>query len=184
ETDALAAAIERVRRRAATQPFGDACRARVKRFDIAAATVGLVTSCQMVARVPVAAPRIVACCGNMVTVTGLERMAFTVLHALGRRGARVHCLVNSWENHRIVRLAEGIGATWSECGHEGSIRRHQLTPGRMAAMLRDVHVSSAALWRAARRVHATHVLLPDHLAPIRNLFALVRLRLHGVRVVM
>jgi glycosyltransferase involved in cell wall biosynthesis len=96
----------------------------------------------------------------------------------------VHCLVNSWENHRIVAQAERIGATWSQCGHEGSIRRHNLTPRRIVAMLRDVHVSSAALSRAARRIHATHVLLPDHLAPVRNLFALMRLRLSGVRVVL
>ena len=87
-----------------------------------------------------------------MTVTGLERMAFTILHGVRQRGARVHCLVNSWENHRIVSQAEQVGATWSECGHEGSIRRHNLTPGRIVAMLRDVHVSSAALSRAARRV--------------------------------
>ncbi len=184
DVEALAAAIERVRRRALTGLYGDACRARAKRFDVEAAAAGLLKSCRLVARVPAAAPRVVACCGNMVTVTGLERMAFTVLGALADRGARVHCIVNSWENHRIVALADGIGATWSEGGHEGSIRRRGLTPRRVVAMLRDVHVSSASLWRAARRLRATHVLLPDHLAPVRNLFALARLRAHGVRVIM
>ncbi len=182
--DGLVAAVERVRGRAATEVYGEACRARGRQCDVAAATAGLVTACRLVARVPVDAPRVVACCGNMVTVTGLEKMTFTVLGSLRQRGARVHCVVNSWENHRIVTEAEAIGATWSDGGHEGSIRRHHLTPRRVVAMLRDIHISSAALWRAARRLRATHVLLPDHLAPIRNVFALARLRLHGVRVVM
>lgn len=182
--DALTVAIDRVRRRASTRSYGESCRARAKRFDFEAATAGLVKSCRLAARVPIGAPRVVACCGNMVTVTGLERMAFTVLRTLGQRGARLHCIVNSWENHRIVSLAEGVGATWSEGGHEGTITRRTLSPRRIVAMLRDVHVSSASLWRAARRVRATHVLLPDHLAPIRNLFALARLRARGVRVIM
>ena len=35
-----------------------------------------------------AVPRVVACCGAMVTVAGLERMVFEVLSVLRERGAR------------------------------------------------------------------------------------------------
>ena len=52
------------------------------------------------------------------------------------------------------------------------------------AMLGDIRRASAALRRAARRLSATHVFIPDHLAPIRNAFALLPLRAKGVRVVM
>jgi glycosyltransferase involved in cell wall biosynthesis len=35
------------------------------------------------------------------------------MDALSRRGARIHCIVNGWENFRITPMAEEIGATWS-----------------------------------------------------------------------
>ena len=180
----LARAMGEVRDRARVRSYADRCRARAATFDIASATAGLVRACQLVARVPETAPRVVACCGNMVTVTGLERMTFTVLDGLRRNGARLHCVVNSWENHRIVPLIEGVGGTWSLGGHTGTITRRRLTPWRVTAMLYDISIASAALLRAARRMRATHVLLPDHLAPIRNVFALVWLRLRGVHVIM
>src|SRR3989442_9978875 len=50
-------------------------------------------------------PRVIACCGSMVIVAGLERLTFETLRVLKERGAAVHCVVNSWENHRIVALA-------------------------------------------------------------------------------
>jgi glycosyltransferase involved in cell wall biosynthesis len=182
DVDGFARALHRVRRRDRAA-LADACRSRISRFDFASATAGLLRACELVARLS-GVPRVVACCGNMVTVTGLERMTFTVLGALRDRGARVHCMVNNWENHRITPLAGEIGATWSEAGHDVPFRRRGLTPAAVVAMMRDIHTASAALWRSARRMRATHILLPDHLAPVRSLPSLVRLRRRGVQVIM
>ena len=50
----------------------------------------------------------------MVLVGGLERMTFEILGVLRKRGAVVHCIVNWWDNSRIVALAEGHGTTLPE----------------------------------------------------------------------
>jgi glycosyltransferase involved in cell wall biosynthesis len=56
DVEALAAAIQLVRRRASTRSYGDACRARAADFGVEAATRGLVRACHLVARVPASTP--------------------------------------------------------------------------------------------------------------------------------
>lgn len=130
------------------------------------------------------AVRIVACCGHMVTVTGLERHTFETLRAMRARGAAVHCIVNSWENHRITALAESIGATWSIGRYHQTLSRRRVTPSRIARMINDVMRTSLGLLRDVRRTRATAVLMPEHLAVVRNAPALAWLRVRGVRIVM
>ena len=55
-------------------------------------------------------------------------MTFTAMDALSRRGARVHCIVNGWENFRITPMADEIGATWSVGPYWYTITRRRLTP--------------------------------------------------------
>ena len=50
--------------------------------------------------------RVIACCGNMVVVYGMERMSFEIMRVLRESGAEVHCVLNEWERHRIEPLAE------------------------------------------------------------------------------
>ena len=59
------------------------------------------------------APRVIACCGEMFEVAGLERLTFEVLRVLRRHGATVHVIVNTWHSQKIVGLATEVGATWS-----------------------------------------------------------------------
>ena len=183
----FAGALEGVRERSAADEYRSACRARVARFNYAAATDGLVRACRSVTgldRRPLPEVRLVACCGQMVTVTGLERQTFETLRTLRERGALVHTIVNSWEHHRVTPLADAIGASWSVGAYRCALRRHNLTPRRVLAMAVDVVATSAGLLRDARRTRATAVLVPDHVVVLRNAPALAWLRLRGVPIVM
>jgi hypothetical protein len=51
-------------------------------------------------------PRVMATFGQMVIISGIERMSFEVLRTLRERGAAVQCVVNRWESTRVVDLAE------------------------------------------------------------------------------
>jgi glycosyltransferase involved in cell wall biosynthesis len=170
--------------------FAGACRRQADTCSFEAATLGLRTVCERVVtrRLPATPPpapaRVVACCGNMVSVFGSERMTFEVLRVLRRHGAAVHCLLNSWGSSHIVPLAMEIGATWTPGHYREPVRRRGLTVAAVARMARDVAQTSAALWRDARAFRATHVLVPDFIAVLRNLPALVLLRLGGTAVVM
>ncbi len=128
--------------------------------------------------------RVIACCGGMVIVAGLERMTFEVLRTLRQRGAEVHCIVNTWENHRIVALAENIGASWSTGYYWYGFGRRLFNPIKLAQFLWDVLMTSLGLLRDARRFRPTHVLLPEFVAALRNWPALVLLRLIGVEVIL
>jgi len=179
----LAAALRRIRdKRAAGHDFAPACRAHVARYSCAAATSGLVAACRATARS--AAPRVIACCSGMVIVSGLERSTFEVLRALRERGAAVHCLVNSWENHRIIALAEEIGASWSTTYHWYQFDRHSRNPIKWLQALWDMFMTSLGLLRDARRFRATHVLVPEFMSVLRNAPALTLLRLLGVSIVL
>jgi glycosyltransferase involved in cell wall biosynthesis len=192
DVEALAAALERVRRRGeAGQDWAAACRERVQTYSFEQATAGLLEACRAVtaprssrARAGRGIPRVVACCGGMVAVSGLERMTFEVLRALRERGAAVHCIVNSWENHRIVPLAERVGATWSTGSYHEPLSRRIRNPIRAARIVLDILKTSAGLMRDARRFRATHVLVPEFTTALRNAPALAVLRLFGVRVVL
>ena len=183
DVDDLTGALRRVRDRGGRAAMGDACRTRIARHHFAAATTGLVAACQSLARRDIEAPRVVACCGGMVIVSGLERMTFEVLDVVRKRGGAVHCIVNSWENHRIVELAERIGATWSTGFYWYSFAGRPRTLLHVIQMLWDTVRTSAGLARVAVRFGPTHVLVPEYAAVLRNAPALAALKLLGVDVV-
>jgi glycosyltransferase involved in cell wall biosynthesis len=131
-----------------------------------------------------AAPRILACCGGMVTPAGAERMTFDVLGALREGGARVHCILNDWANGDIVPMAERIGASWSAGGYRVRFDRHTRHPGAIAAQFADVARTSAHCLAQAVRFRPTHVFVQDHTTVIRNYPALALLRAAGVACVM
>lgn len=129
-------------------------------------------------------PRVIACCGGMVIVAGLERMTFEVLRVLSERGAAVHCIVNTWENHRIVALAEQIGASWSTGYYWHPFGRRLMNPVKLAQFLWDVLMTSWGLLGDARRFKPTHVLLPDFTSVLKNAPALALLRCLGVKAIL
>lgn len=128
--------------------------------------------------------RVIACCGGMVIVAGLERMTFEVLRSLSERGAAVHCIVNTWENHRIVALAEAIGASWSTGYYWYGFGRQLLNPWKLAQFLWDVLRTSMGLLKDAWRFRPTHILLPEFVSVLRNWPALLLLRYLGVKVIL
>ena len=183
----LAAAIGRIRARVeGGHDWAPACVGRAAVHSLERATSGLAAACRAVKREHSRPrpPRVVACCAGMVVVGGLERVTFEVLRGLRERGAAVHCIVNSWENHRIVALAEGIGASWS-IGHSGQqLDRRARDPRRLARFAGDIARASLGLLREAWRARATHILIPEHVAALGNGPALALLRLAGVAVIL
>lgn len=194
DVEALAAAMAGVRaRRSNGHDFAPACRARVARYSFEAATAGLLAACRTMtaaritraaSRAHTRAPRVVACCGGMIVVSGLERQTFEALHALRERGAAVHCIVNEWDNQRIVDLARALGATWSTGRYGAWFRRGTRSPLRLLGFAYDIAATSAGLLRDAWRFRATHVLVPDFVTALRNAPALWALRLGGTRVIL
>lgn len=126
--------------------------------------------------------RVLACCGGMVIVSGMERMTFEVLRTLKENGADVHCVLNDWENHRIRELTESIGATWSTGYYRNPLRRTK-NPWRILQTAIAMARTSAGLLRDARRFAPTHLLIPEFGSVLRNAPALLCLRALGVRVV-
>lgn len=181
DVDDLVAALMRVRKRGGRSTMADACRARIAGYSYAAAATGLVAASQAVARRR-DTPRVIACCGGMVIVSGLERMTFEVMRVVRARGGAVHCIVNGWENHRIVRIAEGIGATWSAAPYEYGFSR-TVNPLRHLQALWETARTSARLLLDAARFRPTHLLVPEWAAVLLNAPAIAVLRLFGVGVV-
>ena len=181
DVDDLAAALDRVRARGGRSTMADACRAKVAASTFAHAGIGLVAAAQSVAATR--APRVMACCGGMVVVSGLERMTFEVLRVVRERGGAVHCILNGWENHRIAPLATSIGASWSTGFYYYTFSWRSRSPVRQAQSIWDVMRTSAGLLRDALRFRPTHVLVPEYTAVLRNAPALGLLRLLGVRIV-
>ena len=179
----LAAALRRMRESGARTSMAAACRGRIVRNNFAAATTGLVAACQSLTGHHSSAPRVVACCGGMVVVSGLERMTFEVLRVVRKRGGSVHCIVNSWENHRIVELAERIGATWSTGFYWYSFSSRPRKLLHAVQMLWDTIRTSVGLARVAVHFGPTHVLVPEYGAVLRNAPVLAALKLLGVDVV-
>jgi glycosyltransferase involved in cell wall biosynthesis len=189
--EALAAALAKVRwRKAEGYDWRPHCRRIVAEFSYDATTAGLVHACRSVIRrspglepsadVPL---RVVACCGQMVIVGGVERMTFLMLGVLRPYGARVHCIVNGWENFRITPMAEEVNATWSVGPYWYPLTRRRLTPIKMAKMAWEMLRVSGHLLRESRRIRATHVFIPDFLTAIRNGPALLWLRARGTTVI-
>lgn len=187
---ALATAIDGIRaRRSSGRDWAPACRRRAAEFSLERATSGLVEACRLVARRRAVhgdrrRPRVLACCGGMVVVAGLERMTFEVLRVLTERGAAVHCIVNSWENERIVPLAERIGAGWSTGYYRHQFNRRTRNPLQWARFGWDILRTSAGLLRDARRFRPTHILVPDFGTALRNAPALLLLRAAGLPVIL
>jgi glycosyltransferase involved in cell wall biosynthesis len=179
----LGDALRRVRDRGARATMAAPCRERLARNHFEAATTGLVAACQSLTRRRSSTPRVVACCGGMVIVSGLERMTFEVLSVVRKRGGSVHCILNSWENHRIVELAERIGATWSTGFYWYSFSSRPRSALHVLQMLWDTVRTSAGLARVAMRFGPTHVLVPEYAAVLRNAPVLAALKLLGVDVV-
>lgn len=197
DVPALAAALGRAIQYARDPATRQACRQQVSRFTFQAASAGLLAGCRaVVAPSPLpafdpkrAAPdlsevRVLASCGGMVVVAGLERQTFEMLRTLRDGGAQVHCLINDWENHRIEPLATGIGATVSTVFHRGRLDRHTRNPLKLAAMAWGLLRSSRALAKEARRFRASHILIPELGALLRAAPALYRLRRRGVGVIL
>ncbi|MGH9320916.1 MAG: glycosyltransferase family 4 protein [Vicinamibacteria bacterium] len=123
--------------------------------------------------------RVVACCGGMVMVYGMERMTFDVLGVLRQKGAEVHCILNRWENHRIRELVEAIGASWSTGYYWYRFDRHTRNPLKIIQLCWDIVNTSLGLLRDCKRFRATHILVPDHVSVLRNAPALIVLRCLG-----
>jgi glycosyltransferase involved in cell wall biosynthesis len=191
---ALAAALRGVwKQRQDQYDFATACRVRVARYSFAVATAGLRAACQSVlsphqpvtvAETAPQAPRIIACCGGMVIVSGLERMTFEVLRVAREQGAAVHCILNTWENQRIMQLVEQINASWSTGYYWYRLDRHTRNPFKLAQIGWDICRTSLGLLCEARRFQPTHVLVPEFASAVRNAPALLWLRRRGVGIVL
>ena len=103
---------------------------------------------------------------------------------LRERGAAVHCILNSWQNERIVPLVEDVGASWSTGYYLETLDRHARNPIALAKVAWDVLMTSFGLLRDAWRFRATHVFVPELSTAIRNAPALVVLRLLGRPVIL
>jgi glycosyltransferase involved in cell wall biosynthesis len=192
DVEALGAALTAVRSRvAAGHDFTAACQAMAARHSYSLATDGLARACRhlMRRRGAEAAPsprttRVLACCGSMVLVGGLERMTFEVLGVLRQRAIPVHCIVNYWSNTRIVPHADRVGASWSTGFYLYRFSRRSKNPIDWARMAGDVLLTSLGLLRDAWRFRPTHLFFSDYVSVVRNVPALLVLRLCGRRVVM
>jgi glycosyltransferase involved in cell wall biosynthesis len=188
---ALAAAIERTRVavRGGRMTVAD-CQARARTHAFAAAAEGLRAATDRVVarrRLPIArvegSPRILALCGGMVIVAGIERMTFEILSLATRRGAAVHCIVNTWDSARIVDLVDRAGGSWSTGFYWYPLSQTR-DVRRVAEMLWDVCRTSVGLLIDAARFRPTHVFVPEYQSAIRSAPALWLLRASGVRVVL
>lgn len=129
------------------------------------------------------APRVLACCGGMVIVSGLERMTFETLRVLSERGAAIHCVLNSWSHARILPLVDAVGASSSVGRYRVAFDRHTRRPLHWARLAWDIALTSLGLLRDAWRFRPSHVLVPELAVILRNAPALALLRAAGVRVV-
>jgi glycosyltransferase involved in cell wall biosynthesis len=169
--------------------FGPACRAAAARHTCAVSAAGLERACQSLAirgaRPPAGEPRlrILACCGGMVLIGGLERMTFEILRHLRGRGVAVHCIVNWWDNDRIVAKAEQVGSSWSTGYYMHRLTRRAGVVG-LLRQLADIVFTSGGLLRDAFAFRATHILVSDYQTVVRNAPALALLRLTGREVVL
>jgi glycosyltransferase involved in cell wall biosynthesis len=188
DLDGLVAALDRVRLARESGSMGAACRARVADYSYRTATDGLVKACRRLsARRSIAdnpgRPRVLALCGSMVIMSGVERMSLEILTALRNHGAAVHCIVNTWESSRIVDRADAMGASWSTGYYRFALTR-RFNPTRLVQAAYDVAMTSAGMLRDVWRFRPTHIFVPEFTTALRNVPALLLLRPFGIRVVM
>jgi glycosyltransferase involved in cell wall biosynthesis len=129
-------------------------------------------------------PRVLACCGAMFTLGGLERMIVEALRTVVSNGGQVHCIVSSWLPDEMQKAAASIGASSSSGFYVYKLEKRPRNPLRYGLFLYDVVRTSAGLLRDAARFTPDCVLVPDLVTAIRNYPALFLLRLRGVRIVL
>lgn len=134
--------------------------------------------------------RVIVCAGSFSSVTGVERSTFEVLRALRSRHIGVHVITNDWAQsdaphlpHPVRALAERLGVSWSVGAYGTRLERRASSVGARIAQLWDIAATSAGLWRDARRLKATAVLVTDHLTLLRNLPATIVMHALGCRIV-
>jgi glycosyltransferase involved in cell wall biosynthesis len=191
DIDSLSRALTRVREGLRGDLITrDSCRSIAATHSLERATDGLAAGTRrlalrrsLTAKTNHGHPRVIAAFGNMVLVSGVERMSFEVLRTLRERGAAVHCVVNSWESSKVVERAEAMGASWSFGYYYYELRRRARPRERLLAVW-DIVRTSLDLLRDTRRFGATHVFAPEFNAILRSAPALLILRRFGVRVVL
>ena len=166
--------------------YAPACRRRAEGYSYVRASDGLIEACQTLCRP--AAPvkperRVLACCGGMVVIFGLERSIFDILRVLREDGAAVHCVVNSWEFARITEAAERIGATWATGYYRHRITRRLGNPKALLLSLWDMLCTSTQLLREVFQFRPTHILIPEYPTALRNAPALLWCRACGIPVI-
>jgi glycosyltransferase involved in cell wall biosynthesis len=117
----------------------------------------------------------------MVIVSGLERMTFEVLRVLRQRHAPVHRIVNSWENHRDRRAREPHRRKLVHRYYRPGFGRQLLNPW-LAQFVWDILRTSMDC-SASRHFGDAHILVPEYTVALRNLPALILLRLTGVSAI-
>jgi glycosyltransferase involved in cell wall biosynthesis len=187
DIEALSTALAAIRSRLTEgHDFAPACQSQAARYSLARATGGLVRASRAAAQhhAPTARPtRVLACCGSMVLLGGLERMTFEVLRVLRQRDVAVHCIVNYWSNQAIVAMADAVGASWSTGFYLYRFSRRSRRPLDWMRVALDITLTSAGLLRDAVRFRPTHIFVSDYLTVARNAPSLALLRLSGCRVV-
>jgi glycosyltransferase involved in cell wall biosynthesis len=187
DTDAMAARLASIRdRRRQRHDYAPRCRKQADTCSLASAAEGLATACRRIVarhRRDTGDPSVIACCGAMVSVYGVERSTFELLGGLREHGAAVHCIVNSWDSSQIVELATAMGATWSPASYRAALKWRGISLREAAHLAVDVVRVSSALLVEARRRRATHIVIPDLAAALFNLPAFALLRLLGVSVI-
>lgn len=189
DVDALRGALNRLRQQLASGiDFAAACRARVARTSHVEAAEGLLAACESVVDPRI---RVIALCGQMAFVSGMERMTFEALRVAREQGGAVHLIVNTWANwdrplepHPIAELGERLGATWSTGYYRERFNRRERNPWRIARTMWDVVCTSGGLMKDAAAFRPTHILVPEFLVALRNAPALFVLKLLGVRVIL
>lgn len=120
----------------------------------------------------------------MVIISGMERLTFEVVRSLRSKGVAVHFILNSWGNERIHPVVDELGASWSTGRYLVDLDRHTRNPVRILRLAWDILLTSLGMLRDSFRFRATHVLLPELGAVLRNAPALAVLRLLGRTVIM
>lgn len=131
-----------------------------------------------------AGTRVIVCGGGMVIISGMERLTFEVVRSLRSKGVAVHFILNSWGNEQIRPFVDELGASWSMGRYLVDLDRHTRNPVRILRLGWDILLTSLGLLRDGFRFRATHVLLPELGAVLRNAPALAVLRLLGRTVIM
>jgi len=188
----LAAAIKRVRDQLwRSEPVADNCRAKAETHSFAKASEGLVAAARAVAKVKAApVPPVIAVCGAMSIVGGMERQTFQLLEALKNTGRPIHVIGNDWANwadrsrpHPIKVLADRLGATWRIGSYYLPLGAGR-TPLGLARLLAEFLRVGRELIAAVQETGARTVLFPDHGIALRNMFVAPWLRWRGVRAVL